>query len=152
MRILYLSQYFPPEVGATQTRAFEMARGLMKAGHQVTVICEFPNHPSGIMPETYRRKIYERSNLDGIDVIRVWVKASPVKTFRSRMAFYLTYMVMAFVAGVLIARKKYDALYASSPPLFVGGAALVAQLICEERHYSLRSRFVAGNGRSNESN
>lgn len=35
MRILYLSQYFPPEVGATQTRAHEMARGLVKAGHQV---------------------------------------------------------------------------------------------------------------------
>ena len=27
MRILYLSQYFPPEVGATQTRAYEMAAG-----------------------------------------------------------------------------------------------------------------------------
>ena len=30
MRILYLSQYFPPEVGATQTRAYEMAQGLLR--------------------------------------------------------------------------------------------------------------------------
>ncbi len=36
MRILYLSQYFPPEVGATQTRAYEMATGLIRAGHHVT--------------------------------------------------------------------------------------------------------------------
>ena len=45
MRILYLSQYFPPEVGATQTRAYEMARYLVSAGHQVTMLTEVPNHP-----------------------------------------------------------------------------------------------------------
>ena len=28
MRVLYFSQYYPPEVGATQTRASEMARYL----------------------------------------------------------------------------------------------------------------------------
>ena len=46
MRVLYLSQYFPPEVGATQTRAHEMARGLLRAGHDVTMIAEIPNHPT----------------------------------------------------------------------------------------------------------
>lgn len=124
MRILYLTQYFPPEIGATQTRAFEMARGLVQAGHHVTVIAEVPNHPAGVIPPAYRGKLVERSTLDGIAVIRVWVKASPVKTFRSRMAFYLSYMVMATAAGLLLARGRYDVLVASSPPLFVGGAAL----------------------------
>ena len=71
MLILYLSQYFPPEVGATQTRAYEMAQGLIRAGHQVTVITEVPNHPSGIIPPEYKGKLYERSDLDGIDVVRV---------------------------------------------------------------------------------
>ena len=123
MRILYLSQYFPPEVGATQTRAYEMARYLVSQGHQVTMIAEIPNHPMGIIPPEYRGKWYERTLLDGIDVIRVWVKTSPVKTFRTRMAFYLSYMVNATLAG-LLARGPYDALYATSPPLFVGGAAL----------------------------
>lgn len=42
MHILYRSQYFPPEVGATQTRANEMARGLVRAGHQVTVVAAMP--------------------------------------------------------------------------------------------------------------
>jgi len=124
MRILYLSQYFPPEVGATQTRAYEMARGLVRAGHQVTMIAEVPNHPSGIIPPEYRGKVYERTMLDGIEVIRVWVKTSPVKKFRSRMAFYLSYMLMAVLAGLWGARKKYDVIYATSPPLFVGAAGL----------------------------
>ncbi len=125
MRILYLSQYFPPEVGATQTRAYEMARGLVQAGHHVTMVAEVPNHPSGIIRPAYRGKLYERADLDGIDVIRVWVKTAPVKTFRTRMAFYLSYMLNATLAGLFLARGRYDVVYATSPPLFVGGAALV---------------------------
>lgn len=129
MQILYLSQYFPPEVGATQTRAYEMARGLVEAGHHVTIIGEMPNHPSGIIPPEYRGKLYERVELDGIDVIRVWVKASPVKTFRTRMAFYLSYMVSAALAGLVLANGKYNVLYATSPPLFVGAAALIISYV-----------------------
>jgi glycosyltransferase involved in cell wall biosynthesis len=124
MRILYLTQYFPPEIGATQTRAYEMARGLVRAGHEVTVIAEVPNHPAGIVPPAYRGKLVERANLDGIDVIRVWVRASQAKTFGSRIAFYLSFMAMATAAGHAMARGHYDLQYASSPPLFVGAAAL----------------------------
>jgi colanic acid biosynthesis glycosyl transferase WcaI len=124
VRVLYLSQYFPPEVGATQTRAYEMARHLVSAGHQVTMLTEVPNHPSGIIPPEYRGKLYERADLEGIDVIRVWVKASPAKTFATRMTFYLSYMVNAALAGLSLARGRYDVVYATSPPLFVGGAAL----------------------------
>jgi colanic acid biosynthesis glycosyl transferase WcaI len=124
VRILYLSQYFPPEVGATQTRAYEMARYLVSAGHQVTMLTEVPNHPSGIIPPEFRHKLWERTVLDGIDVIRVWVKASPNKTFAARMWFYLTYMIGAAIAGLALARGRYDVILATSPPLFVGGSAL----------------------------
>ena len=124
MRILYLSQYFPPEVGATQTRAYEMARNLVRLGHRVTVLAEVPNHPSGIIPPAYRGKLYERAEMDGIDVIRVWVRTSPEKTFATRMLFYLTFMVNATLAGLFLAPGRFDLVYASSPPLFVGGAAL----------------------------
>lgn len=125
MRILYISQYFPPEAGATQARAFEMARNWVRLGHQVTMLTEIPNHPSGIIPDSYKGKRIERAKLDGIDVIRVWVKTSPEKNFRNRMLFYLTFMVNASLAGIFLARGRYDFIYASSPPLFVGGSALV---------------------------
>jgi glycosyltransferase involved in cell wall biosynthesis len=129
MHILYLSQYFPPEVGATQTRAHEMAVGLIRAGHHVTMISEVPNHPSGIIPPAYKGKLFEQANLDGIDVIRVWVKTSPVKNMYTRLAFYLSYMIHATLAGVLLGQRPYDLIYATSPPLFVGGAGLVLSFI-----------------------
>jgi len=129
MRILYLSQYFFPEVGATQTRAYEMASNWVRLGHHVTLIAELPNHPSGIIPPAYRGRLYQIDRLDGIEIIRVWVKASPVKNFRNRILFYLTYMFNAAVAGIFLARGRYDLLYASSPPLFVGASALIVSYL-----------------------
>ena len=128
MRVLYFTQYFPPEVGATQTRADEMTRYLAEQGHSVTVITEVPNHPSGIIPKAYRGRLSERRNEHGVDVLRLWVWASPEKTFTSRLRFYLSYMVMATLAGTLV-RGKYDVVIATSPPLFVGAAGLVAALV-----------------------
>jgi len=125
LRILYLSQYFLPEAGATQARAYEMANKWIQMGHKVTMLTEFPNHPSGIIPPAYKGKLFERMNLNGIDVVRVWVKASPVKNYSNRMLFYLTYILNAIIAGLILVRGKYDFLYATSPPLFVGVAALV---------------------------
>ena len=116
LRLLLVTQYFHPEVGATQTRMREFARHLARLGHRVTVVCEFPNHPHGIMPPEYRGKWFEPDRLDGFDVLRVWVKASPVKNFKTRLLFYFTFMVMAVLAGFKL-RGRFDAVVATSPPL-----------------------------------
>ena len=50
MKILYVSQYFPPEMGAPAARVSELARHWVKAGHEVTVLTGFPNHPTGVVP------------------------------------------------------------------------------------------------------
>jgi glycosyltransferase involved in cell wall biosynthesis len=57
--------------------------------------------------------------------MRLWVWASPEKTFKSRMRFYLSYMGMAAFVGTLI-KGRYDLVYATSPPLFAGAAGLAA--------------------------
>ncbi len=107
MRILYISQYFPPEVGATQNRAYEMATHLVRMGHQVTMLTEVPNHPKGIIHAGYRRKLVVRETLAGVEVVRVWVVATPRKTFLSRLGFYLSFAVLATAVGVCL-RRRYD--------------------------------------------
>ena len=119
MNILMLSQYFYPEVGATQTRVYEFAKYLAQKGHRVTVIAEFPNHPTGIIPNEYKGKFFEKEILDGFEVLRVWVLASPKKGALRRIAFYISYMSMAIIGG-LLTKKRYDVVFATSPPLFVG--------------------------------
>ena len=124
LRVLIVSQYFPPEVGATQSRMQAFAEHLAARGHEVTVICEFPNHPHGVIPHEYRGRIYEDDRSNPYRVLRVWVKASEEKTQQTRMEFYLSYMALATAMAPVAGRA--DVVLATTPPLFTGvaGAAL----------------------------
>ena len=57
MKILYVSQYFPPEMGAPAARAAELAHHWAEAGHDVSVLTGFPNHPTGVVPEEWRPRL-----------------------------------------------------------------------------------------------
>ena len=120
LKVTLVSQYFPPEVGATQSRMQAFAEYLAERGHDVTVICEFPNHPQGVMPPEYRGRLVEDDRTNPYRVLRVWVRASHEKTQRTRMAFYLSYMAMATAVTPLTGRP--DVVVATSPPLFAGVA------------------------------
>jgi glycosyltransferase involved in cell wall biosynthesis len=124
MRVLLVSQYFFPEVGATQTRMREFAQALTEAGHEVDVLTEFPNHPSGVIPQNYRGRWIEIDETLPFRVVRVWVYATPVKTFWTRLFFYGTFLAMAVVMSVRLPRR-YDVVAATSPPLPVALAGLV---------------------------
>ena len=118
LRILLVSQYFPPEIGATQFRMQAFAEYLASRGHGVTVICEFPNHPHGVIPESYRGRLVEDDCSNAYRVLRVWVRTTPEKTQRTRMALYLSYMALATAVAPLAGRV--DVVVATSPPLFTG--------------------------------
>lgn len=125
MRVLLLSQYFFPEVGATQTRMWEFARALSAAGHEVDVLTEFPNHPAGVIPPEYRGRFFEDDRRHPFRILRVWVWASPRKTFWTRLAFYGSFFAMALVGSLLRLPRRYDAVAATSPPLPVAAAGLL---------------------------
>jgi len=57
VKILYVSQYFPPEMGAPAARAAELAHHWAEAGHDVSVLTGFPNHPTGVVPEEWRPRL-----------------------------------------------------------------------------------------------
>ena len=119
MHVVFVTQYFTPEVGATQTRMHEFARACATAGHRVTVLTEFPNHPHGRIPDEYRGRVASRESLDGFTVVRVWVWTRPEKTFWTRLAFYGSFFALATLRGLWLGRR-IDAVVATSPPLPVG--------------------------------
>lgn len=128
MRILMVSQYFSPEVGATQTRMHYFAKALAQKGHDVSVICEVPNHPAGVILKEYRKRLFVRSREEGFDVIRLWVFASLRKSFLNRILFYVSFLVHGILAGVFLTRWKYDVVFATSPPLPVGLVGYILSL------------------------
>lgn len=127
MRILFLTPYFPPEVGAPQSRLYELAVRLVRRGHQVTVLTGFPNYPSGIIPPEYRGRRRMDTELDGIRVIRTWIYATPNRGFLKRILNHLSFMVSAAWTGMGLGH--HDAMLVESPPLFDGIAGAWLSLV-----------------------
>ncbi|MCA1587127.1 MAG: glycosyltransferase family 4 protein [Chloroflexi bacterium] len=115
MHTFVVSQYFRPEVGATQNRLATFADGLVARGHRVTVVCEQPNHPAGVFAAGYGRRPLMTERAGPLTVRRTWVAASPRKTTVRRLAFYGTFGVGA--AALIATARRADVMLASSPPL-----------------------------------
>jgi glycosyltransferase involved in cell wall biosynthesis len=123
IKITFLTHYFPPEVGAPQTRMYELARRLNTGNDTVTVVTAFPNYPIGVVQEGYRGRFSMEERMDGIRVLRRWVFATPNSGFFRRILNHLS-----FVLSSLTALRKLgptDVMFVQSPPLPIGlaGAA-----------------------------
>ena len=121
MKILYVSQYFPPEMGAPAARAAELAAHWAQAGHEVSVLTGFPNHPTGVVPAEWRarlRRLFYREKIGGVDIFRTWLWPLPNRKAHERMRTYASFCVSAALRGLTLPRP--DVVIASSPQLLVG--------------------------------
>ena len=115
MRILFLTDNFPPEVNAPASRTYEHVREWLKAGHEVTVITCAPNFPKGHVYDGYRNRLYQTEMMDGIKVVRVWSYIAANKGFLKRTLDYISYSVTSFIAGLF---QPADIIVATSPQFF----------------------------------
>jgi len=123
--ILFFTPYYPPEVGAAQTRISETAVRLVKRGHKVTVLTTLPNYPLGQVPPEYRNRAQRRQTRDGVSIVRVWSYISPNKGFLRRILSQLSFGCLAPFLGMRAVGKP-DVIIVESPPLFdaIGGRVL----------------------------
>lgn len=119
MKLLLLTQYFPPEFGAAAARNSEHADFWAGDGHEVEVCTGMPNYPEGIVAESYRGKRYVREEVDGYVVHRSWIYATPNRVVWKRALASLSFMVSAFFCGLFKCQRP-DYIIASSGPFFVG--------------------------------
>ncbi|MGP1680655.1 MAG: glycosyltransferase family 4 protein [Burkholderiales bacterium] len=126
MRILFLSDNFPPEGNAPATRLWEHATRWVSAGHSVTVITGAPNFPEGKLFPGYTNRWYQVELMGGIRVVRVKTYITANEGFLKRTLDYLSFMVSAWIAGLF--EKRPDVVVATSPQFFsaCAGWALAA--------------------------
>jgi len=124
MRVLFLTQYFPPETGAAPARALHFARALVRAGHDVRVVTGLPNHPSGVVRPEYRGAGGRNEVVQGVRVRRVWLYATPRKTPLTRLWNHLSFALSALPAA--LDGPRPDVVLATTPPLFHGLTAWLA--------------------------
>ncbi len=115
MRVLFITDNFPPEVNAPATRTYEHCVEWVKAGIDVTVLTCFPNYPQGKLYPGYKNKLYQVEYINGIKVIRLWSYMTRNEGFIKRVIDYISFAFMAFWAGLF---KKTDIIVATSPQFF----------------------------------
>ena len=115
MRILFLTDNFPPENNAPATRTYEHCLKWIDMGYQVSVITCFPNFPNGKVFGGYTNKLYQKDNINGITVIRVWSYISENSGFVKRIIDYVSFCLTSFLFGLFV---KSDLIIATSPQFF----------------------------------
>lgn len=124
MRILFLSDNFPPESNAPATRLHEHALRWVRAGHEVTVVTCAPNFPEGKLYAGYRNRWRQVETVDGIRVVRVKTYITANEGFLRRTLDYLSFMASGFAMGLF--ERRPDVVVATSPQFFcaIAGWAL----------------------------
>ncbi len=116
MRILYLSQYFPPEMGAPAARVSELSARWVERGHEVTVLTGMPNHPTGVVPEAYRGHVVLREQWRGVSVLRTWIYATANAGVLRRGLAYGSFAGSSVLMGGLAREvRRADVVIATSP-------------------------------------
>jgi len=133
MKILVISQYFPPEPGATSNRLLSFVEAMVKRGHDVTVICEFANHPVGKLSPEDKWRLFRVENNGSYKIVRTFVMTFAKKNNIKRMLFYLSFAFSSFIAALFL--RRHDVIFASSPPIFHAFTAMFAAK-------TKRSKFV----------
>jgi glycosyltransferase involved in cell wall biosynthesis len=126
MRILFISDNFPPEGNAPANRTFEHCREWVQSGAEVTVITCQPNFPKGKIYSGYRNRLLQTEIVEGIRVVRVWSYITPNRGTIRRSMDYFSFFITSLVATLFY---KTDIIIATSPQLFSAVSGFLASSI-----------------------
>ena len=123
MHILLIHQAFAALDEAGGTRHHELARFLVKRGHQVTIIASPVSYLTG-------KENGHKSNQPpepGITILRAYTYTALHRSFIHRVISFLSFMLSSFFLGLRV--RKVDLVWGTSPPIFQGITAwLLARL------------------------
>ena len=122
MRLLILTQYYPPEIGAPQNRLHELAVRLQAKGVHVEVLTAMPNYPKMEIQQGYENGKIREEQIDGIAVHRAKIYVSTSKSIVKRLLNYFSFVWTSYWRGRKL--EAFDYLMVESPPLFLGYSAM----------------------------
>ena len=129
-KVLIITNYFPPEMGAASNRIHHLAKCLGK-DFKVSVLCPLPNYPKGEIFEAYKGKLYQKEFVDGISIYRLWIYASNSKNNISRLLAMLSFSFS--LVWFFITHRIPKTVIVQSPPLLVAFTALI--FLSPKRHH-----------------
>ncbi len=127
MRVLITAQYFPPDMGGGATRAYNVAKGLLEAGCEVTVVSAFPHYPTGNVPRKYRWKPLSVEYEGSVKVIRTFVPALASEGIVKRVSLFASFTVSSLFALPFVG--KVDVIWAANPNVIAVFPSLVYGMV-----------------------
>jgi len=124
MKILIISNYFPPEIGAASNRIFLMAKSLNANLIESEVVCPFPNYPTGKLIGKYKG-LYKKENVQGIICHRLFIRPDNTKSAFKRVFSMLSF---SFSLWILLFKKNirlFDQVIVQNSPLLVSFSAII---------------------------
>ncbi len=135
-KVIILTQYFPPEVGAPQNRLYDLACRLTLLGAKVTVLTAMPNYPTMEVRQEYVGKWSVTERMDDIEVIRSWIYVrNSSKSIIRRVITFLSFTFSSLLVG-LRQLERGDYLICESPPIFLGLSAWILSRV-KKAHFIL---------------
>ncbi len=131
-RILIITQYFYPEVGAPQTRYMELCKRYIHMGFEVAVLTAMPNYPKMEILPNYKGRFYIRENYNGIDIHRSYIFVRNTTSLKFRLLNYFSFVFTSLITGILKIRKQ-DLIICESPPLFLGITAIILKKLLKAK-------------------
>ncbi len=139
MHLLLLALNYAPDKLGNAPLMTGLAEGLVRRGHRVSVICAFPHHEKGRIEAPYRGKLFQREQLNGVEVLRSYIYA-PEGGALAKVGNYASFTLSALAVSTLV--RDVDLIFTPSPPLTLG---LVDQLLSLSRGipfvYNLQDLF-----------
>lgn len=138
MKVLIVSFYYEPEVGAAPSRITNLAKGLKDSGIDVDVLTCLPNYPKGRIFDGYRGHFSMKEQQNGINVYRYWTYATVSKNPIKRILAMTAFATSLWAFGLKCKRiKAYDRIIVQSPPILVSASATLLFKKCYGKHVLL---------------
>jgi putative colanic acid biosynthesis glycosyltransferase WcaI len=99
VRVLLMSQVFPPELHPSAVMVDQLAEHLSKLGARVAIAAGYPHHPHGILLGGYRRSLLRKEKRGGFEVRRGWHWISRSPRIPSRAAVMVSQALGRTLAG-----------------------------------------------------
>lgn len=129
-KIKIITSFFPPEKGAASHRILTTAKELSSYGFDVSVITTLANYPTGKLFNGYKKMLYKKEKIEGIDCIRCWVFPSNSNNPIIRILSMLSYCFSLIFTLPSLFFNKPDIIFVQTPPLLPGiTGVLISKLL-----------------------
>jgi len=136
IRILYISQFFDPEVAAAAKRCFDYSKLWANMGLDVQVWTSYPNFPTGKLFSNYKVKLIQKDNKYkkiGLKVFRNFTIIRPNSSYFNRSVLYFSFCISLFYNLLINSNqvKKANVILGTSGTVF---SAFTAYVIAQIFH------------------